>query len=103
MAFSRRSLLLPAALATLALCGVLSACGAFVGGSAPPAAGASLRATAQAQRALPVGLAEGSSVATSLAVTTAAWWANIVLLIIPLTFLIILYLQSERTLAEGRK
>mmetsp|Transcript_58343 Transcript_58343/g.147936 ORF Transcript_58343/g.147936 Transcript_58343/m.147936 type:complete len:104 (+) Transcript_58343:87-398(+) len=103
MAAARRSLLLPVVLAAFALCAVLSSCGAFVGGSAPPASGASLRTAAQAQRALPVGLAEGSSVATSLAVTTAAWWANIVLLIIPLTFLIILYLQSERTLAEGRK
>mmetsp|Transcript_58347 Transcript_58347/g.147945 ORF Transcript_58347/g.147945 Transcript_58347/m.147945 type:complete len:104 (+) Transcript_58347:67-378(+) len=103
MASARRSLLLPTALAAFALCAVLSACCAFVGSSAPPAVGASLRAGTQTRHALPVDLVEGSSLATSLAVTTAAWWANIVLLIIPLTFLIILYLQSERTLAEGRK
>eukprot|EP00443_Scrippsiella_acuminata_P035838 CAMPEP_0115234654 /NCGR_PEP_ID=MMETSP0270-20121206/34904_1 /TAXON_ID=71861 /ORGANISM="Scrippsiella trochoidea, Strain CCMP3099" /LENGTH=52 /DNA_ID=CAMNT_0002649407 /DNA_START=64 /DNA_END=218 /DNA_ORIENTATION=- len=52
MASARRSLLLPMAIATLALCAALSACGTFVGGSAPPAAGASLRAAVQTQRAL---------------------------------------------------
>jgi len=109
MVSARRTLLLPIALAALALCAGLSACGAFVGGSgAAPGAATSLRTTAVSQirrAALPAvdGLVEGSSVATSLAVTTAAWWANIVLVIIPLSFLIILYLQSERTLSQESK
>eukprot|EP00443_Scrippsiella_acuminata_P055674 CAMPEP_0115501916 /NCGR_PEP_ID=MMETSP0271-20121206/68655_1 /TAXON_ID=71861 /ORGANISM="Scrippsiella trochoidea, Strain CCMP3099" /LENGTH=109 /DNA_ID=CAMNT_0002930887 /DNA_START=87 /DNA_END=416 /DNA_ORIENTATION=+ len=107
MATARRApVLIPVALAALALsAAVFFACGAFVGNSAP-AVGTSLRAASAGQTALhglPVGLVEGSSVSMSLAVTTAAWWANIVLLIIPLTFLIILYLQSERTLAEDRQ
>ena len=41
-----------------------------------------------------------SSLTTALAVSTPGWWANIVGIMVPLTFLIVLYLQSERTLSE---
>ena len=41
-----------------------------------------------------------TEVTTALAVSTPGWWANIVGVMVPLTFLIVLYLQSERTLSE---
>ena len=39
-----------------------------------------------------------AQVTTALAVSTPGWWANIVGIMVPLTFLIVLYLQSERTM-----
>ena len=84
-----RSVLLPLALAVLALL-----CGAscFVGGSKAPATSA-LRATQM--RAVPMDVVAESSVTTALAVSTPGWWANIVGLMVPLIFLVVLYLQSE--------
>mmetsp|Transcript_53333 Transcript_53333/g.170888 ORF Transcript_53333/g.170888 Transcript_53333/m.170888 type:complete len:104 (-) Transcript_53333:118-429(-) len=96
-----RSALLPVALLALAAAALLLGPGAFVGGRAQAPATASLRSGA-ARAALPLGagaVAE-SSVATALAVSTPGFWANIVTVLVPCSFLIILYLQSERTKAE---
>mmetsp|Transcript_45638 Transcript_45638/g.118650 ORF Transcript_45638/g.118650 Transcript_45638/m.118650 type:complete len:104 (+) Transcript_45638:50-361(+) len=94
-----RSTVLPLALIALAFVGALYSTGAFVNGAAPLASSSVLRGRVS-QQALPVGLVEGTSVATSLQVVTAAYWANLVLVVVPVGFLIILYLQSERTKAQ---
>mmetsp|Transcript_91891 Transcript_91891/g.255970 ORF Transcript_91891/g.255970 Transcript_91891/m.255970 type:complete len:104 (-) Transcript_91891:170-481(-) len=95
-----RSLLLPLTLLVLAAVAALCGPTAFVGGQtrAPSTA---LR-TLTPQRALPLdmGVPAETSVATALAVSTPGFWANIVTVIVPVTFLIVLYLQSERTKAE---
>mmetsp|Transcript_17750 Transcript_17750/g.50548 ORF Transcript_17750/g.50548 Transcript_17750/m.50548 type:complete len:108 (+) Transcript_17750:112-435(+) len=97
-----RSALLPLALLVLAVTALLCGCGsAFAGIRAPAAAGTGVR-TATAQRALPPG-AEGiveSSVSTALAVAAWGMAANIAFVFVPVTFLVVLYLQSERTKAE---
>eukprot|EP00440_Ansanella_granifera_P000119 gb/GFBE01000130.1/.p1 GENE.gb/GFBE01000130.1/~~gb/GFBE01000130.1/.p1 ORF type:complete len:101 (+),score=23.97 gb/GFBE01000130.1/:1-303(+) len=93
-----RRVLLPVCLALAALyaCSVVSA---FVYGgrvSTP-----SLRpSTARAALPVDVALADASSVTTALEVQTPGWWANIILLVVPIWFLITLYLQSERNKAE---
>mmetsp|Transcript_112154 Transcript_112154/g.250320 ORF Transcript_112154/g.250320 Transcript_112154/m.250320 type:complete len:104 (-) Transcript_112154:146-457(-) len=100
MAAARRTLL-PAALLALALVGALYEAGTFVNGGRPATPVTSLRG-GTAQQALPaeaMALAE-TSVVTSLQIQTPAWWANILGVILPCTFLIVLYIQSERTKAE---
>mmetsp|Transcript_61530 Transcript_61530/g.171992 ORF Transcript_61530/g.171992 Transcript_61530/m.171992 type:complete len:104 (-) Transcript_61530:239-550(-) len=97
-----RSMLLPALFVAAALVLTLGGSGVFVGGRVQQA-GPALRAGA-ARGALPAGLenlAEASSVSTALAVSTPGWWANIVLLITPCAFLVILYLASEKSKKEG--
>eukprot|EP00930_Biecheleria_cincta_P097921 TRINITY_DN895_c0_g3_i2.p1 TRINITY_DN895_c0_g3~~TRINITY_DN895_c0_g3_i2.p1 ORF type:complete len:119 (+),score=24.29 TRINITY_DN895_c0_g3_i2:52-357(+) len=91
-----RRVLLPLLIAAVACTSLLYGL-SFVCGSSPSASAAT-RSLRTSQRAVPVEL--GSSVATALEVTTAAWGANIALLLVPFTFLIQLYLQSERTKAE---
>mmetsp|Transcript_1430 Transcript_1430/g.4550 ORF Transcript_1430/g.4550 Transcript_1430/m.4550 type:complete len:104 (-) Transcript_1430:57-368(-) len=95
-----RSNILPLVLLALAAAALLCGTSAFVGGSAP-AAGTSLR-TATAQRALPPGadVVAESSISTALAVAAWGMAANIVTVFVPVTFLVVLYLQSERTKAE---
>mmetsp|Transcript_67848 Transcript_67848/g.194879 ORF Transcript_67848/g.194879 Transcript_67848/m.194879 type:complete len:103 (-) Transcript_67848:141-449(-) len=93
-----RSVALPVILVVLALVGAFSATGAFVTGVAPTSASIALRGVVS-QQALPIGLVEGTSLATSLQVVTAAYWAVLILVTVPCGFLIILYLQSERTKA----
>uniref|UniRef100_A0A6U6VTR1 Uncharacterized protein n=1 Tax=Alexandrium andersonii TaxID=327968 RepID=A0A6U6VTR1_9DINO len=96
-----RSSVLSLALLGLAGWALLCGCGsAFVGGSAPaPSTG--LR-TATAQRALPPGAEQvaESSISTALAVSAWGMAANIVTVFVPVTFLIVLYLQSERSKRE---
>mmetsp|Transcript_16964 Transcript_16964/g.35435 ORF Transcript_16964/g.35435 Transcript_16964/m.35435 type:complete len:107 (-) Transcript_16964:75-395(-) len=96
-----RSALLPLALIVLVASALLYVSGpAFVGGSGL-APRSSLR-TATAQRVLPPGV-EGiaeSSVSTALAVAAWGMAANIAFVFVPVTFFVILYLQSERTKAE---
>mmetsp|Transcript_108513 Transcript_108513/g.324481 ORF Transcript_108513/g.324481 Transcript_108513/m.324481 type:complete len:107 (-) Transcript_108513:100-420(-) len=98
-----RSALLPLALLALAAAALLCGTSAFVGGRSPAASTGSLRATTLSRRALPPG-AEGfvaeSSLATALAVAAWGMAANIVTVFVPVTFLVVLYLQSERTKAE---
>ena len=43
-----------------------------------------------------------SSLTTALAVSTPGWWANIVGIMVPLTFLIVLYLQPAPRRGRGR-
>ncbi|CAE8611787.1 unnamed protein product [Polarella glacialis] len=86
--------------AAVCLCGTSFVCGRS------QSSATSLRA-GTAQRALPVEaldfLADSSMMnAESLEVSTPGWWANIVCLVVPITYLITLYLQSERTKAEMR-
>eukprot|EP00448_Togula_jolla_P021725 CAMPEP_0170590786 /NCGR_PEP_ID=MMETSP0224-20130122/12055_1 /TAXON_ID=285029 /ORGANISM="Togula jolla, Strain CCCM 725" /LENGTH=78 /DNA_ID=CAMNT_0010914605 /DNA_START=103 /DNA_END=336 /DNA_ORIENTATION=- len=65
------------------------------GKSASPAT--SLRGNTARQALSPESMPEvDTSVLTALAVSTPGWWANIVFVVIPCGFLIILYLQSER-------
>merc|ERR1719510_2259811 len=90
-----RSMLLPVVLAVCACWTFLST--AFVGSART--LGSTLRGSSVAQGALPVGAIE-SSLSTSLAVTQAAWGANIVLVVVPITFWVILFLQSERNKNE---
>mmetsp|Transcript_9124 Transcript_9124/g.32329 ORF Transcript_9124/g.32329 Transcript_9124/m.32329 type:complete len:102 (+) Transcript_9124:87-392(+) len=93
-----RSALLSVVLAAVgALCALHAAASAFVGATGAKSAlrGASSSLT---RAALP-GLVEGTSVALSLQVVTAAYWAVLILVTVPCGFLIILYLQSERTKA----
>eukprot|EP00930_Biecheleria_cincta_P043594 TRINITY_DN2991_c0_g1_i1.p1 TRINITY_DN2991_c0_g1~~TRINITY_DN2991_c0_g1_i1.p1 ORF type:complete len:118 (-),score=23.20 TRINITY_DN2991_c0_g1_i1:166-471(-) len=91
-----RRVLLPFLLAVMACASAVWSM-SFVYGSSPSAT-PTTRSLRVSQHAVPVEL--GSSVATALEVTTAAWGANIALLVVPFTFLIQLYLQSERTKAE---
>ncbi|CAK0808939.1 unnamed protein product [Prorocentrum cordatum] len=96
---ARRSKLLSAAVlgavAAVALLGALAFCGA---GAAPVARGR------VAQGALPMdavgAVADASSIVTSLQIQQPAWAANLVLVIVPISILIIIYLQSEKTLQE---
>ncbi|CAE8689265.1 unnamed protein product [Polarella glacialis] len=100
-----RSMLLPAALVATAVACVLCGQSFVFGGRAASSSRTSLR-TGTAQRALPFDvdfLADSSILnAESLEVSTPGWWANIVCLVVPITYLITLYLQSERTKAEMR-
>ncbi|CAE8611786.1 unnamed protein product [Polarella glacialis] len=103
---SSRSMLLPVALVATAVACVLCGPSFVFGGRAASSSQTSLR-TGTAQRALPVEaldfLADSSMMnAESLEVSTPGWWANIVCLVVPITYLITLYLQSERTKAEMR-
>merc|ERR1711988_29545 len=91
-----RRVLLPLLIAAMA-CSALFCGLSFVCGSNPSAT-ATTRSLRTSRHAVPVEF--GSSVATALEVTAAAWGANIALLVVPFTFLIQLYLQSERTKAE---
>merc|ERR1712187_262809 len=99
-----RSAFLPALL--LGLVAVVLLCGptAFVNGVVSSSS-SSLRGAGEAQRALPEAELVTSSVAMAdagMQVSTPGWWANILSIIVPVTFLITLYLQSERTkLEEG--
>mmetsp|Transcript_67850 Transcript_67850/g.194883 ORF Transcript_67850/g.194883 Transcript_67850/m.194883 type:complete len:103 (-) Transcript_67850:126-434(-) len=93
-----RSTVLPVALVVLAFAAAFYSSGAFVNGVAPTSTSAALRGVVS-QQALPIGLVEGTSIATSLQVVTAAYWAVLILVTVPCGFLIILYLQSERTKA----
>mmetsp|Transcript_88142 Transcript_88142/g.273834 ORF Transcript_88142/g.273834 Transcript_88142/m.273834 type:complete len:105 (+) Transcript_88142:98-412(+) len=99
-----RPMLLPAALLALAAAAAFCGTSAFVGGNYRASSTVSLRAGA-ARGALPAGaeILADSSVATSLAVSTPGFWANIVTVLVPCSFLIILYLQSERTKAEAEQ
>mmetsp|Transcript_86709 Transcript_86709/g.187570 ORF Transcript_86709/g.187570 Transcript_86709/m.187570 type:complete len:97 (+) Transcript_86709:58-348(+) len=92
-----RPVLLPLLLAACALFGALSFCG-----GAAPVTGAALRGNT-ARAAVPEAMALESSLTTALAVSTPGWWANIVGVMVPLTFLIVLYLQSERTISQEAK
>mmetsp|Transcript_65776 Transcript_65776/g.148425 ORF Transcript_65776/g.148425 Transcript_65776/m.148425 type:complete len:103 (-) Transcript_65776:100-408(-) len=96
-----RPTLIPLALLALAVLGAFCGLSAFVGGARSASTSTSLRVST-AQRALPL---EGASIAdssvlTALAVSTPGFWANIVTVMVPVTFLVVLYLQSERTKAE---
>mmetsp|Transcript_17753 Transcript_17753/g.50558 ORF Transcript_17753/g.50558 Transcript_17753/m.50558 type:complete len:107 (+) Transcript_17753:65-385(+) len=96
-----RSSLLSLVLIVLAATALLSGCGSAFAGIRAPAASTSVR-TAPALRALPPGaevIAE-SSVSTALAVAAWGMAANIAFVFVPVTFLVVLYLQSERTKAE---
>merc|ERR1711920_45293 len=54
-----------------------------------------------ARGAVPVEMvADASSVVTALQIQQPAWAANLLSVIVPCTLLIIIYLQSERTLQE---
>merc|ERR1719464_397179 len=95
-----RRTILPALLLVVAAAALLSGPATFAVGWSPASATTSTRSTGL--RALPTGaevLAE-TSVTTSLAVSTPGFWANIVTVLVPITFLTVLYLQSERTKAE---
>ncbi|CAK0800517.1 unnamed protein product [Prorocentrum cordatum] len=85
----------------MAATAVLMGAQAFCGGKAPQAA--ALRGKV-AQGALPVEMvdtvADASSIMTALQIQQPAWAANLVLVIIPISILIIIYLQSEKTLQE---
>jgi len=89
-----RRVLLPLLIAAGVVCTSLFCGLSFVSGSNV----GTTRSLRTSQRAVPVEF--GSSVSTALEVTAAAWGANIALLLVPFTFLIQLYLQSERTKAE---
>merc|ERR1712039_673965 len=95
-----RPIALPLALLMASAIAVLQAALAFVGSST---SGARALGSSRAGnlRAVPAGVVEGSSLATSLAVSTPGMWALTVLTLVPLSFLIILYLQSERYKAEN--
>mmetsp|Transcript_20721 Transcript_20721/g.64738 ORF Transcript_20721/g.64738 Transcript_20721/m.64738 type:complete len:105 (+) Transcript_20721:128-442(+) len=99
-----RPMLLPAALLALAAAAALCGASAFVCGSYGASPTPSVRAGAT-RSALPAGaeILADTSVATSLAVSTPGFWANIVTVLVPCSFLIILYLQSERTKAEAEQ
>merc|ERR1740138_1993020 len=91
-----RRVLLPVAL--LALAAVFCA-PAFCGGAPAQAAP---RAASAGRAALPVELADVdvSSVVTALQIQQPAWGANLIAVVLPITILITIYLQSERTLQE---
>mmetsp|Transcript_20717 Transcript_20717/g.64721 ORF Transcript_20717/g.64721 Transcript_20717/m.64721 type:complete len:105 (+) Transcript_20717:128-442(+) len=99
-----RPMLLPAALLALAAAAALCSTSTFVCGSHRASPTLSSRAST-ARSALPAGaeLLADTSVATALAVSTPGFWANIVTVLVPCSFLIILYLQSERTKAEAEQ
>merc|ERR1719150_3112347 len=92
-----RRTILPALCLALAVAALFRPA-AFVSGLAPASPLSSTRG--MALRSLPAGAVAETSVATSLAVSTPGFWANIVTVLVPITFLIVLYLQSERTKAE---
>eukprot|EP00448_Togula_jolla_P004635 CAMPEP_0170594880 /NCGR_PEP_ID=MMETSP0224-20130122/14242_1 /TAXON_ID=285029 /ORGANISM="Togula jolla, Strain CCCM 725" /LENGTH=102 /DNA_ID=CAMNT_0010918979 /DNA_START=52 /DNA_END=360 /DNA_ORIENTATION=+ len=97
-----RSALLPVVLVAALVFGALHETVSFVDGSRPAQPATALRT---ARRAFsPDSVPEvGSSVLTALAVSTPGWWANIVFVVIPCGFLIILYLQSERVRVAEEK
>merc|ERR1711879_438263 len=93
--------LLPVGLLTIAVSLALYGSVAFVGGKVKaPSAGLLRASTAQSALPMDADLVLDSSLTTALAVSTPGWWANIAIVVVPVTFLITLYLQSERTKAE---
>ncbi|CAK0907476.1 unnamed protein product, partial [Prorocentrum cordatum] len=96
---ARRASLLSVALLGLAAAAALLSAQAFCGAGAAPRAVA--RESTVARAALPLdGVADASSLMTALQIQQPAWAANLVLVIIPISILIIIYLQSEKTLQE---
>jgi len=102
---THRPTVLPLALLAAATCLAMHSALVFVGGGVAsqrvenPARTVALRAVPAG--IVDAGIVEGSSLATSLNVSTPGMWALIVLTLVPVTFLIILYLQSERYKAEN--
>merc|ERR1712039_311192 len=98
-----RRVLLPAVLLALLAAILLCSSAAFVNGSVPVSSSAASLRGGIAQRAVPEVELVTSSMAMAdygMQVSTPGWWANILSIIVPVTFLITLYLQSERTKAE---
>ncbi|CAK0889569.1 unnamed protein product [Prorocentrum cordatum] len=97
---ARRAPLLAVVLLGAAAAAALCGAGAFCGGGRAPQA-AALRQGPSARAALPVeSMADASSIVTALQIQQPAWAANLVLVIVPISILIIIYLQSEKTLQE---
>eukprot|EP00419_Tripos_fusus_P009415 CAMPEP_0172660176 /NCGR_PEP_ID=MMETSP1074-20121228/3929_1 /TAXON_ID=2916 /ORGANISM="Ceratium fusus, Strain PA161109" /LENGTH=104 /DNA_ID=CAMNT_0013475781 /DNA_START=83 /DNA_END=397 /DNA_ORIENTATION=+ len=94
MAMQRR-ILFPLALLVFAMFALLVGQAAFVGSSTPTGKAQRLRAKT-VREVVPVEMME-SSIETALAVQGPGFAANIVFVLVPVTFLITLYLQSERT------
>merc|ERR1719240_841789 len=94
-----RSVILPVCLCIGVALALLCGSYTFVhgGATAKPA----LRVTAVSTRALPLGAeVADTSLTSAMVVSEPGWFANIIFLVVPITFLITLYLQSERTLRE---
>ncbi|CAE8598052.1 unnamed protein product [Polarella glacialis] len=96
-----RRVILPMALIAVA---VLFCGPSFVGFGASSTSSRARAGDRTLRGALPADFLVDSSVslAESLEVSTPGWWANIVCLVVPITYLITLYLQSERTKVEMR-
>jgi len=96
MAARRSPVLAVALLAAAALLGSQAFCGLTQSTSTSAAARSPV-----AREALPVeAMADASSVVTALQIQQPAWAANLVAVVLPITILITIYLQSERTLQE---
>ncbi|CAK0875427.1 unnamed protein product [Prorocentrum cordatum] len=97
---ARRAPLLAVVLLGAAAAAALCGAGAFCGSGRAPQA-AARRQGASARAALPVeAMADATSIVTALQIQQPAWAANLVLVIVPISILIIIYLQSEKTLQE---
>mmetsp|Transcript_42214 Transcript_42214/g.91997 ORF Transcript_42214/g.91997 Transcript_42214/m.91997 type:complete len:106 (-) Transcript_42214:89-406(-) len=99
-----RSALLPVVLAAVLFAGAVYQTVNFVEGARPGQSATALRGNTARRAFSPDSMPEvDTSVLTALAVSTPGWWANIVFVVIPCGFLIILYLQSERVRVAEEK
>jgi len=96
---ARRVPLLAVVVLGLNAAAVFLGAGAFCGGGHAPQSSTNRGMVARA--ALPVeSMVDASSIMTALQIQQPAWAANLVIVIVPVSILIIIYLQSEKTLQE---